>query len=238
MKKSSDGCFIAEQSWDSEDIPRRIILMNGHLDAGFMAGWHDCFQKILQIFPQFFFGHRAIRFKKFIQFCHSLRFPSGKCLSVKIFQNIGSHFLIVILYFAFFIIQCSGSVFQRMKKVRSCPVEDRHKIIGHYFYTELCKIFKCCLIIFNILIPCRKTDFDIVMDIYALYNIHVETGAFDPSSYFLYFLDSPDFPRLLVMKRPDKPADSGNLSDHFRSDVIISIAIPAKRHLHRLLPPL
>lgn len=54
MKKSSDGCFIAEQSWDSEDIPRRIILMNGHLDAGLMAGWHDCFQKILQIFPQFF----------------------------------------------------------------------------------------------------------------------------------------------------------------------------------------
>ena len=101
MKKSSDGCFITEQSWDSEDIPRRIILMNGHLDAGFMAGWHDCFQKILQIFPQFFFGHRAIRFKKFIQFCHSLRFPSGKCLSVKIFQNIGSHFFIVILYFAF-----------------------------------------------------------------------------------------------------------------------------------------
>ena len=96
--------------------PRRIILMNGHLDAGLMAGWHDCFQKILQIFPQFFFGHRAIRFKKFIQFCHPLRFPSGKCLSVKIFQNIGSHFLIVILYFAFFIIQCSGSVFQRMKK--------------------------------------------------------------------------------------------------------------------------
>ena len=119
-----------------------------------------------------------------------------------------------------------------MKKIRPCPVKDRHKIVSHYFDTEFCKVFQCCLIIFNILIPCGQTDLNIIMDVDTLHHIHVKTRTLNARSHFLYLFHRPDLSRLLVVKCPDKSAHARNLPDHLRCNIIISIAIPAKCHLH------
>ena len=104
MKKPSYRFFITKQSRNPENIPWGIILMDRHLDPGLMAGRHNGFQKILQVFPEFFLRHRAVRLKKFIQLRHPLRLPARKCFPVQIFQDILRHLLIIILYLAFFII--------------------------------------------------------------------------------------------------------------------------------------
>ena len=53
MKKPSYRFFITKQSRNPENIPWGIILMDRHLDPGLMAGRHNGFQKILQVFPDF-----------------------------------------------------------------------------------------------------------------------------------------------------------------------------------------
>ena len=82
------------------------------------------------------------------------------------------------------------------------------------------------------IIPCGQTDLNIVMDVDTLHHIHVKTCTLDARSHFLNLFHRPDLSRLLVVKCPDKSAHARNLPDHLRCNIIISIAIPSKRHLH------
>ena len=124
-----------------------------------------------------------------------------------------------------------------MKQVCSGPVENRHKIIGHYLYAKLCQISQCCLIIFNVLISSRKSHFDIIMYIHTFYHIHMESVTFNLFSHLFNLVHFPDLAWLLVMKRPYQSRHSWDLADHILSDVVISFSIPAKCHLHKLFPP-
>ena len=124
-----------------------------------------------------------------------------------------------------------------MKQVCSGPVENRHKIIGHYFNAELRQISQRGLIIFNIFVSGRKSHFDIIMYIHTFYHIHMESVAFNLFSHLFDFGHFPDLAWLLVMKRPYQSRHSRDLADHILSDIVISFSIPAKCHLHKLFPP-
>ena len=64
-EEPADGGFVYQKTRQAKNIPRGIVLMNGHFYAGFVAGGHNGFQEIPEIVPEHFLGDRTIRRKKF-----------------------------------------------------------------------------------------------------------------------------------------------------------------------------
>ena len=77
-QEAVDALGIHQQTGQAEDIPRGIILMDSHFDAALMAGGHQCFQEVLQVFPQLFLGDRGVSLEQLVQLCHALRLPAGE----------------------------------------------------------------------------------------------------------------------------------------------------------------
>src|SRR5258708_21417376 len=72
-------CAINDDSWQSEDRPRRIIGMQRHAHAGRSCNRNDAFQEIRKVLPELVLVHRAIRIDKLSQIvCSVSASPTGK----------------------------------------------------------------------------------------------------------------------------------------------------------------
>ena len=60
--------FFANNSGQTEHIPRRIVGMYRHIDARFVAGRHNRIQKIHKVFKQFLVRDSLVFVQKFIEF--------------------------------------------------------------------------------------------------------------------------------------------------------------------------
>ncbi len=209
--------------------------MDRHLDPCLVAGRHDRLQEIFQVFPQLFLGHRAVCLEQFVQLRHPLRLPSRKCHSVQIVQDVIRHFLIIVLNPVLFVEQRRGAVLQRVEQICPGPVKNGHKVVGHDLHAELRQIAQRSLIVFDILVSGKKPDLDIVMHVHALHHVHVEARALDLAPCLLDLFHLPDLSGLLVMQRPDQPGHSRDLFDHLRGNAVVSLAVPAKCHLHNVV---
>ena len=78
FEEAVDARLIHEQARQAEDVPRGIVHVDGHFDAGLMAGWHDRFEEVAQVIPELFLGHVLVSGKQLIELCHSLRLPAGE----------------------------------------------------------------------------------------------------------------------------------------------------------------
>lgn len=63
-QKAVERRFIGDEPWQPENIPRRVVGVNRHVDAT-LFGYGDHFsEKIPQVFPQILFGNSGILLKK------------------------------------------------------------------------------------------------------------------------------------------------------------------------------
>ena len=206
--------------------------MDRHLNAGLMTCRHDRLEEIFQVVPQLFLRHGAVCLKELVELCHALRLPAGERHSMEIFQDIVRHLLVVLLNLCLLVIQCRGTILHRMKKVCPRPVKDRHEIISHDLDAKLCEIAQRLLVILNILVARGQPDLDIVVDVHALHDVHVKAVVLDLMTHLLDLVNLPHLACRLVMQRPYKSGHTGNLPDLFLRDAVISLAVPAKSHLH------
>ena len=67
-----------QQTGQAEDVPRGIVLMDGHLDVALAAGGHDRLQEVLQVIPQLLLGDGGVGLEQLVQLGHALRLPAGE----------------------------------------------------------------------------------------------------------------------------------------------------------------
>ena len=237
-EEAADGFLVHQQARQAENIPRGIVLMDGHFDAGFVAGRQDGLEEIPEVFPQLLLGDRLVRLEQLVELCHALRLPAGEGQAVQVVEDVACHLLVVVLDFALLVVQGGGAVRQGMEQVGACPVKDGHEVVGDDLNAELCQITQGCLVVFDVLVAARQTDLDVVVHVYALYNVHVEACALDLAAGLLDLLDLPYLTGLLAVQRPYKAGHARDLLDLLRRDAVVALAIPAECHFHWGIPPL
>ena len=119
-----------------------------------------------------------------------------------------------------------------MKQVGAGPVKDGHKVVANHFHAELGQITDGLAVVFDVLIPGRQADLDVIVDVHGLHHIHVEAVGGKLLLDLGNFLHFPDFPGQFVVQSPDDAGDTGDLLDVGELDVVIALAVPAETHLH------
>ena len=206
--------------------------MNGHLDAGLMTGGHNGLQEVLQVFPQFLFSYRLVGFKELFQLSQTLRLPTGHGKAFAFFNNIVRHLHGIFFDQVLLIEQRSGTICHGMIQIGAGPVEDGHKVVSYNLNTELSQITQGGFVIFDIHVASGQADLDVVVNVYALYNIHVKAGAFDLFAGLFNFFYFPNLAGLLVVQCPNKTFYAGNLLDLLSRNGVVAFTIPTKCHLH------
>ncbi len=138
---------IHQQAGQAEDIPRGIILMDGHFDVALVAGGHQSFQEVLQVLPQLFLGDRGVGLEQLVQLCHALRLPAGEGHVILLGEghDVLSHSLVIALDLVLLVEQCSGAVAYGVEQVGTGPVEDGHEVVADDLDTELGQVADHCL---------------------------------------------------------------------------------------------
>ena len=234
-QEAVDALSIHQQTGQAEDIPRGIILMDSHFDAALMAGGHQCFQEVLQVFPQLFLGDRGVSLEQLVQLCHALRLPAGEGHIILLGEghDILSHRLVIALDLVLLVEQCGGAVAYRVEQVGTGPVEDGHEVVADDLDAELGQVADALLVILDILVAGGQTDLDIVVHIDGLDNIHVKAVGVDLVCNLLDLVDFPDLAGHLVVQCPDDAGHAGDLLDVAQGDGVVALAIPAPTHFHR-----
>ena len=98
-----------------------------------------------------------------------------------------------------------------MKKIAPRPVENGHKVVANHLYAVLGKVANGLLVIFNIHIARRQTNFYIVVNVYRFYDVDIETVLITLSFDFCDFRFFPDFTGHLIMQSPNNAFYTGDL---------------------------
>ena len=125
----------------------------------------------------------------------------------------------------------------RLCKICSCPVENGHKVIAYHLDALFTEVLKCLYVVFDILISCRKTDLDIVMDINAFDTADLKSGSLN---LFLKRTDRfscPNLTGLCAVKSCDNSFHTGNLTNFIEGNAVIACTKPSESHFHDKFPP-
>ena len=200
-----------------------------------MAGGHQCFQEVLQVFPQLFLGDRGVSLEQLVQLCHALRLPAGEGHVILLSEghDVLSHSLVIALDLILLIEQCSGAVAHGVEQIGTGPVEHRHEVVADDLDTELGQIADALLVVLDVLVAGGQADLDVIVDVDRLDHVHVEAVSVDLIGYLLNLVDLPDLAGHLVVQRPDDAGHAGDLLDVAQADRIVALAIPAPTHFHR-----
>ena len=133
---------------------------------------------------------------------------------------------------ACFIVKSCRSISYWMEQVCTCPVEYWHEVVTDNLNSKFGKIFDCLDIVSDVTISCRKTYFDVIVNVYRFNNVHVKSVWFELFLNFCDFFNFPNFTRHFVMQRPNNACNARNLFDIGKADLIISFSVPTKTHLH------
>ena len=179
-------------------------------------------------------GYALVCLEELVKLCHSLRLPAGEGHIVLLgeAEDVVCHSLIVVLDHALFIEKCCGAVADLVEEVASCPVEYRHEVVADNLNAELCNVADALLVVFDVFVACREADFDVIVNVDRLDNIHVEAVLIKLALNLGNLLFLPDFARHLVVKRPDDTVNAGDLLDIGKADFIVAFAVPAESHFH------
>jgi hypothetical protein len=209
--------------------------MDSHFDAALMAGGHQCFQEVLQVFPQLFLGDRGVSLEQLVQLCHALRLPAGEGHVILLSEghDVLSHSLVIALDLILLIEQCSGAVAHGVEQIGTGPVEHRHEVVADDLDTELGQIADALLVVLDVLVAGGQADLDVIVDVDRLDHVHVKAVGVDLIGYLLDLVDFPDLAGHLVVQRPDDAGHAGDLLDVAQADGIVALAIPAPTHFHR-----
>ena len=76
LQEAVDAGLVHQQAGQAEDIPRRIVHVDGHLDVALAAGGHQGFKEVLQVLPELLLGDGGVGLEQLVQLCHALRLPA------------------------------------------------------------------------------------------------------------------------------------------------------------------
>ena len=71
-------------TWQTEDRPCRIVWMNCHLHANFLAYRNDGIQEVLVILTQHIRGNALVLLQSLLQLCQTLWLPAWKCKAMAV----------------------------------------------------------------------------------------------------------------------------------------------------------
>ena len=235
FQEAVDVFFIDEQTRQTENIPRRIVHVNRHFDVTFLAGGHDCLKEILEVCPQLLVIDVGIILEQLVEFCHTLRLPTGErhIIFLGEIQNILRHRVVVILNHTLFIKQRRGTVADLVEQIGTRPIKNRHEIVANDLYTEFAQVADALLVVFNQRIAGRFADLDVIVNVDGFHHVAVESVGVKLLHHLSNFRFLPDLTGHFMMQCPDDAGHAGNLFDVGQLDFIVSFAVPTKTHLHR-----
>ena len=175
-----------------------------------------------------------VSLEQLVQLGHTLRLPAGEghIILFSEVQNVLCHSVVVILDHILFIEQRSRAVAHFVEQIGAGPVKNRHKVIADHLYAILGEVTDALLIIFDVHIPGGQTDLNVIVDIDRFHHIAIEAVGVELIHHFLDLCFLPNFAGHFVMQRPYDGGHTGDLLDVRQFDLVISLAIPAKTHLH------
>ena len=71
FQETVNARLVHQKSGQAENIPRRIVHVDCHLDIAFSTSGHNRFQEIFEVLPKLFFRYGRIRFEQFVQLRHT-----------------------------------------------------------------------------------------------------------------------------------------------------------------------
>ena len=234
-QETVDALGVHQQAGQAEDVPRGIVLMDGHLDVALVAGRHDGFQEVLQVIPQLLLGDRGVSLEQLVQLSHTLRLPAreGHVILLGEAHDVISHGLVVVLDQILLIEQGGGTVADGMEQVGTGPVKDRHEVVADGLDTELGQVADALLVVFDVLVAGGQTDLDVIVNVDRLNDGSVEAVRMDLIDDGLDLVLFPDLTGHLAVQGPDDLLNTGDLLDVSQRDGVVALTIPAPTHFHR-----
>ena len=234
LEEAADALGIHQQAGQTEDIPRGIIHVDGHLHVALVAGGHDGFQEILQVVPQLLLGDGGIGLEQLVQLGHALRLPAreGHVILLGEVQDVLGHGLVIVLDHVLLVEQGGGTVADRMEQVGAGPVKDGHEVVADGLHTELGQVADALLVVFDQLVAAGQTDLDVVVDVDRFHHLGGKTVGMDLVHHGLDLVLFPDLAGHLAVQRPDDALHAGDLLDVAEGDGIVALTVPAPTHFH------
>ena len=129
------------------------------------------------------------------------------------------------------------TVRQRLRQFRPGPVEHRHEIVTDDGDADFGQIAQGEEIVFDVAVPRRQAQLDILMDIDAFDCFQPQAGGFDFRFQGQEFIHRPDFADRHVEQSADDSLDARDLPDVLQRERFILLPVPAKGHFHTIRPP-
>ena len=234
-QEAVDALGVNQQTGQAEDVPRGIVLMDGHLDVALAAGGHDRLKEVLEVIPQLLLGDGGVGLEQLVKLGHALRLPAGEGHVVLLgkFENVVCHALVVVLDQVLLIEQGGGAVADRVEQVGAGPVKDGHEVVADGLDTELGQVADALLVVLDILVAGGQADLDVIVDIDGLNDGGAEASRVDLVYDLLDLGLLPDLAGHFTVQGPDDLLNTGNLLNVAQGDGVIALTIPAPTHFHR-----
>ena len=146
--------------------------MHSHLNLILLASWHNSIQEIFIILTKLVCIYIFILIEQIHNLIPTVWLPARHYETATGFLNAVKHFTGVNSVNDRGIIgKCRGAILQRHGKISSGPVKHRHKVVANQMNVCFSNCLQGLAIIFNQFVPCRKTNFDILMHVDTL-NAH------------------------------------------------------------------
>ena len=143
--------------------------MYGHLNIILLTYGLDCLEEIHQIVKETVLIHILIHVKQLFNARHTLRLPSGKLKSVRLFSHGLEHILrINLINLLLAVSQHRGTVRTLLSQIGTGPVKDRHEIIAHHMNSGLAQTLQGRYVVGNVLFPVRSSHLDRIVYIDTL----------------------------------------------------------------------
>ena len=234
FEESVDGGLVHQQTGQAENIPRRIVHVDGHFDVALLAGGHDGLQKVFQVRPQLFVVDAFVRTEQLVQLGHALGLPAreGHMVLFGEVQNVLGHGVVIVLDHILLVEQGGGAVAYGVEQIGTSPVEDGHEVVADHLNSEFGQVADALLVVLDVCISGRQTDLDVVMDVDRFHHIHVEAVLVQLTLDFCNLMLLPDLTGHFVVECPHDSRHAGDLLDVGQLDPVVPFTVPAESHLH------
>ena len=254
--------LIAQDTGQPEDGPGRIVRMNGHADARFLAHGHDFIQEIVQVPPQLRIVYALIALEHLPellrrQVIHRTGKPQQDGIRQRLagasvhglekFAGARRRLRGIILRGPFpfqnkqvkrghadgVILQDAAAVLHGKGQVGTRPVQHGHEIVAHHFHAAGGQIAQALLVNVQVMLPVPGTRLDVFMNGDAFRHYPLHASLFNHPRAFGHGLPRPQFPALYFMQgRHDSV--SARLADvPQRHRVVWAVPSPALNHIDK-----
>ena len=220
--------LAAHDARQAEHIPRRIVGVDGHIDAGLVAGGHDPFQEIDQIFKQFLVRHARVGGEQSVEFVLVITLVPARqreVFGVEFHQGVVA------------VGKGSGAVGVLEIEVGAQPVEHGHKVVADALHAHLAAVEDILPVGRDILVPRGAAEFDILVHRHRLDHFHLQPRLVAKRLEALQAFKRPDLAHGHVVNGGNYTRHALYLLDVVEGDAIL-FPIPAKSHFHiGFVPP-